>query len=259
MELLDIQTLTVQYRHDQKWITAVNGVNLKINRGESLGLVGESGCGKSTLALSIMGLLPERESRITTGTMLFNNQDLLHLPKEKFRQLRGSQIAMIFQDPFSALNPVMTIEEQIQEIFILDEGRPNIARAKTALEEVQLPDTARILSSYPHQLSGGQRQRVMIACALARQPDLLIADEPTTALDVLVQDEIIKLLVALQKSRQMAMIFVTHNLGLVKNVASRMAVMSAGEIVEQGETNKILTAPAHPYTQNLLSCVLKMP
>jgi ABC-type dipeptide/oligopeptide/nickel transport system ATPase component len=257
--MLNIINLSVQYRQDQEWLTAVNNVSMSVEEGESLALVGESGCGKSTLALSIMGLLPERESRIPSGEIHFNNLDLLKLSKEELRKLRGKKMAMIFQDPFSALNPVMTINEQMEEIFVLDEGRPNPQKSRAALEEVQLTDPTRILSSYPHQLSGGQRQRVMIAFAIARKPDLLIAGEPTTALDVLVQDEIVKLLVKLQKERHMAMIFVTHNLGLVKNIADRVVVMNAGQIVEVGKTEQVLRAPTHPYTQNLLKCVLKMP
>ena len=256
--MLTIENLTVQYRHDGNYVSAVQTVDFSVEPGQSVGLVGESGCGKSTLALSIMGLLPERESRIPSGKIIFKGRNLLELSKEEVRKIRGKNISMIFQDPFSALNPVMTIEEQIQEIFVLEEGKPNPEKAKQLLEEVQLGETARILSSYPHQLSGGQRQRVMIASALARRPDLLIADEPTTALDVLVQDEIVRLLIKLQKERHMAMIFVTHNLGLVKNVADNVAVMKDGQIVERGETNRILKNPNHPYTKGLLGCVLTL-
>ncbi len=257
-DLLSIQNLTVQYIHDKQPVSAIRNVSLTLQPGESIGLVGESGCGKSTLALSLMGLLPERESRIPSGHIKFKGVDLLNLSKEEMRRIRGKNIGMIFQDPFSSLNPVMTVEEQIWEIFDLEGSSrdPNIILK--LLEEVQLQDAPRILSSYPHQLSGGQRQRVLIAMALARRPDILIADEPTTALDVLVQDEIVRLLVKLQKDRGMAMIFVTHNMGLIKNIAHQTAVMYAGQIVEQGKTDQILKNPQHPYTQGLLLSLPKL-
>jgi ABC-type microcin C transport system duplicated ATPase subunit YejF len=191
-----------------------------------------------------MGLLPEQESRISSGTIQYEGQNLLCLSKENWRRFRGRRISMIFQDPFSALNPVLTIGYQLRET-----EHPNLPEL---LSQVQLNDAQRILASYPHQLSGGQRQRIMIAMALARQPDLLIADEPTTALDVTVQAEIMMLLKTLQTKLQMSMLFITHNLGLVKQISDHLAVMYKGEIVEFGTTNTVLTAPQNTYTRELI-------
>ena len=233
-------------------IPAVRGVSFSLARGRTLALVGESGCGKSTLALAVIGLLPPNESRIANGEIRLDGRNLLALDETAWRGVRGRRIAMIFQDPFSSLNPVMTVDEQIQEAIALEEGRGNAARARDLLAQVQLPDPDRIRRSYPHQISGGQRQRVIIAMALARKPELLIADEPTTALDVTVQDEIVKLLKNLQRDTGMALLFVTHNIGLVKGVSDEAAVMYAGQIVEHGPTPKVLSEPRHPYTQGLL-------
>lgn len=251
-ELLRVKNLTVEYGRKNSFVQAVRDVNFSLNEKETLAIVGESGCGKSTLALSLMNLLPEQESRIPQGEIYFQGQNLLTQTKLEWQKTRGKKSAMIFQDPFSALNPVMTIEDQIQEVLVLEEGKKNLQKAESLLLQVQITDPKRILMSYPHQLSGGQRQRVMIAMALARHPALLIADEPTTALDVTVQSEIILLLKKLQKEMGMGMIFVTHNMGIVKQIADRTAVMYAGQIVEIGETSSVLSKPKHPYTAGLL-------
>lgn len=253
--LMRVRNLRVAYRHDGKSVPAVRGVDFDIEAGRTFAMVGESGCGKSTVALSMMGLLPAEECESVTGNIFLNQQNILTLSSEQWRALRGKRLAMVFQDPFSALNPVLTVNEQIQETIALDAGRPDPSRAEELMGLVRLDDPGRILRSYPHQLSGGQRQRVLIAIAIARRPELLIADEPTTALDVTIQDEIMRLLSSLQQELHMALFFVTHNMGLVKNVADRVAVMYAGQIVETGKTADVLERPAHPYTQGLLRCI----
>lgn len=257
-KLLAITNLTVDYTHDNKPISAVRDVNLELESGQTLGLVGESGCGKSTLALAIMGLLPKEESRISAGTIQFHGRNLIEMTPEERRILRGPNMAMVFQDPFSALNPVLTIQYQLFEVLDNPTMSEKRKQALELLSHVQLSDPERILSSYPHQLSGGQRQRVLIAMALAQKPELLIADEPTTALDVTIQDDIMKLLMNLQKELKMAMIFVTHNMGLVKGISNQLAVMYAGQIAEYGKTSDVLANPKHPYTQGLLKCIPKL-
>jgi ABC-type dipeptide/oligopeptide/nickel transport system ATPase component len=247
-DFLSVKNLTIEYVHGKDVHAAVRDVSFKLKTGHTLGLVGESGCGKSTLALSLMGLLPPEESRIPQGSITFHGKELIGQSAEKWRALRGSDVAMIFQDPFSSLNPVMTIAEQMEEVTTFNQ-------AEKLLSEVQIADPVRILNSYPHQLSGGQRQRIMIAMALANKPSLLIADEPTTALDVTVQAEIMELLKELKKSHKMAMIFVTHNMGLVKDLTDDLAVMFAGKIVELGPTKTVLSKPEHPYTKGLLQCI----
>lgn len=249
--LVSIRNLTVKYAQDDRTITAVRNVTMQMEKGRTLAVVGESGSGKSTLALALIGLLPPNETRVRADALRFDGHDLLSYSAQQWQQLRGRHIAMIFQDPFSALNPVLKIDYQLKEVTTLDHARELLA-------QVQLTDPNRILNSYPHQLSGGQRQRVMIAMSLARKPDLLIADEPTTALDVTVQDEIIKLLKKLQSEMKMAMLFVTHNLGLVKGMADDLAVMYGGEIVEFGDARQTLASPKHPYTQGLLRCLPTM-
>jgi len=254
-DLVSVQGLTVEYISGKSAFAAVREANLTIRAGETVALVGESGCGKTTLALSLIGLLPSKQSRITAGSLSFDGQDMRAASNDDWRILRGRRIAMVFQDPFAALNPVLTIGHQLGETIELDspkDGEPPKARAAELLKMVQLDESERILRSYPHQMSGGQRQRVMIAMALARRPDLLIADEPTTALDVTIQDEIVKLLRRLQEELRMAMLFVTHNVGLVQQIAARTAVMYAGRIVEHGSSASVLSDPQHPYTQGLL-------
>jgi ABC-type dipeptide/oligopeptide/nickel transport system ATPase component len=249
--LLQIEGLNVEYTAHGQVASAVRNVGLNIRRGETVALVGQSGCGKSTLALAIMGLLPARESRITARTMTLGEVDLLKLTPKTWPAVRGKRAAMIFQDPFSSLNPVLTIRFQLEEVL-------NGTSSADALEAVQIHEPSRVLASYPHQLSGGQRQRIMIAMALAQKPDLLIADEPTTALDVTIQKEIIDLLVELQRTRSMSLLFVTHNMALIQQLAHTTAVMKNGEIVECGPTGKILSQPAHPYTLGLLKCVPRL-
>lgn len=256
--ILQVKNLTIDYRQGKEKTRAVDNVSFSIEEGKTMGLVGKSGCGKSTVALSLLGLLPKEESDIPNGEILLKDQNLLNLDSNGWRSVRGKKIAMIFQDPFSSLNPVLTIDYQLQEAIELSNGSPSDQRANDLLSLVQLKDTHRILSSYPHQLSGGQRQRVMIAMALAQNPEFLVADEPTTALDVTVQADIMKLLKKLQKELKMSMLFITHNMGLVKEIADELGVMFRGKLVEQGKTMEILKNPRHAYTQGLLKCIPKL-
>ncbi len=256
--LLTVNNLSVEYHSRGAIVPAVKNLTFSIAKGHTLGLVGKSGCGKSTAGLAIMGLLPENESRVKEGSLFFQGRNLLNQDPEAWRLTRGREIAMIFQDPFSSLNPVFRIEDQIKEALDPKSGSGHSARAKELLDHVQLKDSQRILNSYPHQLSGGQRQRVMIAMAIAQNPALLIADEPTTALDVTVQADIMALLRNLQREYHMSVLFITHNLGLVKGFADDLAVMFKGSIVEQGPTSQILKNPQHPYTQGLLNCIPKL-
>jgi ABC-type dipeptide/oligopeptide/nickel transport system ATPase component len=249
--LLDIEGLNVDYTAHGQRTTAVCNVTLAIPAGETVALVGQSGCGKSTLALAIMGLLPPRESALTAAKMKLGDTDLLSLDAAGWPAVRGKRAAMIFQDPFSCLNPVLSVRYQLEEVL-------NGDSAAAALSAVHLNEPERILESYPHQLSGGQRQRIMIAMALAQHPDLLIADEPTTALDVTIQKEIIDLLIELQQKNRMSLLFVTHNMALIKRLAHTTAVMRNGEIVESGTTDKILNRPEHPYTIPLLKCIPRL-
>ncbi|MFG1431049.1 ABC transporter ATP-binding protein [Xanthobacter sp. V2C-8] len=253
--LLSVRDLSVAFRREGAEALAVKRVSFDIARGETLALVGESGSGKSVTALSILKLLNYPAARHPSGEILFEGRDLLAIPERELRGVRGNKITMVFQEPMSSLNPLHTIERQVGEMLILHRGLGvNAARARTLelLAEVGIPDPASRLSAYPHQLSGGQRQRVMIAMALANAPDLLIADEPTTALDVTVQAQILKLLKDLQKRLGMAMLFITHDLNIVRKIADRVCVMQKGEIVEQGGAEETFLNPRHPYTQALL-------
>src|SRR5271154_6905381 len=221
-----------------------------------MALVGESGSGKSATALSIMKLLPYPAARHPSGSILFHGRDLLQLPERDMRKVRGDDITIVFQEPMTSLNPLHTIEKQIGEILLLHRGltgAPARARTIEVLSQVGIPDPETRLKSYPHQLSGGQRQRVMIAMALANEPDLLIADEPTTALDVTVQAQIIELLKDIQKRLGMSLLFITHDLGIVRKIAQRVCVMKDGKIVEAGTVSHVFAAPEHPYTQALLA------
>ncbi len=253
--LLEVEELSVAFRQGGRETLAVDRVSFDIRGGETLALVGESGSGKSVTALSVMKLLPYPSAHHPTGAIRFKGRDLLHLPEREMRRVRGKNITIIFQEPMTSLNPLHTIEKQIGEILLLHAGLVGAAARKRIVElltEVGIPEPQTRLSSYPHQLSGGQRQRVMIAMALANEPDLLIADEPTTALDVTVQAQILKLLKDLQRRLGMAMLFITHDLGIVRKLADRVCVMKEGKIVEQGLIEDVFKAPAHPYTRALI-------
>ena len=259
--LLEIHDLRTVFCGPQGDIAAVDGVSLSVPRGKTLGIVGESGCGKSMLSLSIMRLVPT-PGRIAQGTVLFEGQNLLTLPPAAMRNLRGSRIAMIFQEPMTSLNPVFTVGAQITEAMRAHDRRASAAalkaRAIAALDRVRIPSPARRFDDYPHQLSGGMRQRVMIAMALSCNPDLLIADEPTTALDVTVQAQILDLLRDLQAQSGMSIILITHDLGVVAEMADEVAVMYAGRVVERTSGTAIFDDPQHPYTLGLLGSIPKI-
>jgi microcin C transport system ATP-binding protein len=254
--LLSVRDLSVAFRQGPKQILAVDRISFDLRKGETVALVGESGSGKSVTALSVMKLLPYPAASHPSGSVLFKGQELLSLPENEIRRVRGNDITIIFQEPMTSLNPLHTIEKQIGEILLLHGGVTG-ARARTRILELLdlcgIPDSASRLACYPHQLSGGQRQRVMIAMALANEPDLLIADEPTTALDVTVQAQILKLLKELQIRLGMAMLFITHDLGIVRKIADRICVMKDGKIVETGPVAEVFERPQHPYTRELLA------
>jgi microcin C transport system ATP-binding protein len=260
--LLDIRNLSVAFGKGARELLAVDRVSFDIRKGETVALVGESGSGKSVTALSVMKLLPYPAARHPSGEIWFKGTDLLKLDESEIREVRGANITIIFQEPMTSLNPLHTIERQLTEALMLHGRRPTNggtrARVIELLSQVGIPDPEARLGSYPHQLSGGQRQRVMIAMALANEPDLLIADEPTTALDVTVQAQILKLLKDLQARLGMAMLFITHDLGIVRKIADRVCVMKEGKIVERGEVERVFTAPEHPYTRELLAAEPKL-
>ena len=254
--LLSVRDLSVAFSAGGHETLAVDRVSFDIAKGETMALVGESGSGKSVTALSILKLLPYPAASHPSGSIAFKGRDLLPLPERAIRRVRGDDITIVFQEPMTSLNPLHTIEKQISEILLLHRGLTGAAaRARTieVLTQVGIPDPQSRLGSYPHQLSGGQRQRVMIAMALANEPDLLIADEPTTALDVTVQAQIIELLQDIQKRLGMSLLFITHDLGIVRKIAQRVCVMKGGKIVEQGAVEQVFTAPVHPYTRALLA------
>jgi microcin C transport system ATP-binding protein len=254
--LLRIDDLSVSFGRGEREVRAVRNISFEIGEGETVALVGESGSGKSVSALSVMQLLPYQLAHHPSGSITFRGQELMGAPDSELHSIRGDRIAIIFQEPMTSLNPLHTIEKQIGEILSLHKGldqRQARARIVELLNQVGLPEAESRLASYPHQLSGGQRQRVMIAMALANDPDLLIADEPTTALDVTIQAQILKLLRDLQRERQMSMLLITHDLGIVRKVADRVCVMTGGEIVEQGATEEIFDHPQHAYTRHLLA------
>ena len=254
--LLSVRELSIAFRSHGRETLAVDHISFYIGKGETLALVGESGSGKSATALSILKLLPYPAASHPSGTIEFKGQDLLHLSERQIRRVRGDDISIVFQEPMTSLNPLHTIEKQIGEILLLHRGLTGAAARQRTLEvltQVGIPDPQTRLKSYPHQLSGGQRQRVMIAMALANEPDLLIADEPTTALDVTVQAQIIALLRDLQARLGMSLLFITHDLGIVRKIAQRVCVMKNGCIVEQGPVERVFNAPEHPYTRALLA------
>ncbi len=254
--LLAVEDLSVAFRVDGRESAAVNRVSFTIQPGETVALVGESGSGKSVSALSILKLLPYPTASHPSGCIRFRGRDVLTMGDEELRKMRGNAISMIFQEPMTSLNPLHRIERQIGEILSIHRGlgqREARARTLELLQQVGIRDAEKRLSAYPHELSGGQRQRVMIAMALANDPDLLIADEPTTALDVTVQAQILKLLAELKAKSGMAMLFITHDLGIVRKVADRVCVMLKGEIVEHGTVAEIFSSPRHEYTRRLLA------
>jgi peptide/nickel transport system ATP-binding protein len=254
--LLEVEGLQTVFRTRDGIVRAVDDFSCTIAAGETLGVVGESGCGKSVTALSILRLIDKRGGTITGGAIRFRGQDLALLKEAEMRRIRGNRISMIFQEPMTSLNPVLTIGRQISESITLHLGaskREARAQAVELLAKVRIPDPQRRFDEYPHQLSGGMRQRAMIAIALACRPALLIADEPTTALDVTIQAQIIDLLKSLQQEFGMAILLITHDLGLVSEAADRAVVMYAGKVVEQGPVAGVLEAPMHPYTRGLLA------
>lgn len=259
--LLSVKDLSVAFRQGGRESLAVDRISFDVRKGETVAIVGESGSGKSCTALAVMKLLPYPAASHPSGTITFKNRELLRLSEREIREVRGDDITIIFQEPMTSLNPLHTIERQIGEILDLHRGiKGEIARTRIVelLTQVGIPNPAGRLSAYPHQLSGGQRQRVMIAMALANEPDLLIADEPTTALDVTVQAQILKLLKELQGRLGMAMLFITHDLGIVRKIADRVCVMKQGKIVEQDVVERVFAAPQHPYTRDLLAAEPKM-
>jgi microcin C transport system ATP-binding protein len=254
--LLDVRDLSVAFRHQGGSSVAVDHISFDIKRGECVALVGESGSGKSVSALSVLKLLPYPTASHPSGSIRFRGRELLSLSENDIRGIRGNDISIIFQEPMTSLNPLHTIEEQIVEILQLHgnvSGQMARARTLELLTQVGIPDPETRLNSYPHQLSGGQRQRVMIAMALANEPDLLIADEPTTALDVTVQAQILALLAEIRARLGMSLLFITHDLGIVRRIADRVCVMNGGKIVEQGPVEQVFTVPKHPYTRALLA------
>lgn len=259
--LLTIEGLQTHFFTQDGVVRAVDGVSLSVRPGETLGLVGESGCGKTVTALSILRLIPDPPGRIVGGAVSFEGRDLVQLPEEEIRRIRGSAISMIFQEPMTSLNPVFTVGEQVAEGIRQHKKvskREAWDEAIDVLKRVKIPDAARRASEYPHQLSGGLRQRVMIAIALAMGPKLLIADEPTTALDVTIQAQILELLLGLQAEMKMAVMLITHDLGVVAETADRVVVMYAGRVVEEAPVKELFNDPLHPYTQGLLESLPRL-
>ncbi len=256
--LLVVKDLQVEFKTRHGVARVLDHVSFELHSGRTLGIVGESGCGKSMTALSIMGLVPSPPGRISGGAIRLKGEDLLQASEKRLREVRGNEISMIFQEPMTSLNPVFTVGDQIAESVRLHQGASNreaLARALDMLKAVGIPAPERRIGEYPHQLSGGMRQRVMIAMALACNPAVLIADEPTTALDVTVQAQIFDLLEDLQARTQAAIILITHDMGAIAEMADRVAVMYAGRVVEEASVDAILDAPQHPYTQGLVACV----
>ena len=257
LPLLSVQDLSVEFRTRRGTARVLDGVSFELRRGETLGVVGESGCGKSVTALAILRLIAQPPGRIAGGRVMFEGRDLLQLSEPDMRDVRGNRISMIFQEPMTSLNPVYTVGDQIAEAVRLHEGlsrRDALQRAQEMLDAVGIPDPARRVHEYPHQFSGGMRQRVMIAMALACKPDVLIADEPTTALDVTVQAQIFDLIADLRERTGTAVILITHDMGAIAEMADHVAVMYAGHVIELGAVADVLERPLHPYTQGLIAC-----
>jgi oligopeptide transport system ATP-binding protein len=259
--LLDIKDLTVRFHTSEGVVKAVNGVSYRLNEGETLGVVGESGCGKSVHARSIMRLIPIPPGKIERGEIWYEGRDLLKLPKNDMFQIRGAEIAMVFQDPMTFLNPVLTVGFQITEALKLHQNMDNeeaYEKAADLLSLVGIPEAAQRLKDYPHQFSGGMRQRAMIAMSLSCNPKLLIADEPTTALDVTIQAQIVDLIKRLQKQLGMAVMWITHDLGVAASLVKTINVMYAGYLIERGDVKDIYKRPRHPYTQGLLASLPRL-
>ena len=256
--LLEVQNLSIHFFTEEGVIRAVENVNFEIYPGEILGLVGESGCGKSVTGLSLLRLISTPPGRIVNGDILFDGRSLLPLEEKEMERVRGNDISMIFQEPMTSLNPVFTIGDQIMEAILLHQGSDKTEARKRAikmLDRVKIPSPEKRIDSYPHQLSGGMRQRAMIAMALSCQPKLLIADEPTTALDVTIQAQVLQLLKEIQREMEMSVMLITHDLGVVSEIADRVAVMYAGRIMEYGPINAIFSRLRHPYTKGLLDSI----
>jgi peptide/nickel transport system ATP-binding protein len=255
--LLNVENLRVEFNTDNGKVCAINNISFQIPKGKTVGLVGESGSGKSVTSLAIMQLIPNPPGKITSGKIELNGEDLLKLSEGKMRKVRGNKISMIFQEPMTSLNPVFTVGNQIAETLMLHQKMSKDKANKRAielLEQVGIPDPKTRVNAYPHEMSGGQRQRVMIAMAIACEPDLLIADEPTTALDVTIQKQILDLLADLQKKYGMSILFITHDLGVIADIADEVVVMYRGDIVEKGTCEEIFTEAKHPYTKGLMNC-----
>ena len=256
-KLLEVKNLSVEYDTEISTVYAVNGLDLDLNYGETLGLVGETGAGKTTTALSVIQLLPEGIGFVTDGSIKLDGVDMLNAPEEKIRAMRGSVVSMIFQDPMSALNPVMTVGAQIMEVLKIHHPEQSTAQLEARVDEmmelVGIPAKRKV--EYPHQFSGGMKQRIVIAIALACEPKLILADEPTTALDVTIQAKILELIRSIQRERGISVIYITHDLGVVAKVADYVDVMYAGKIVETGTIDEIFYEPRHPYTWGLLSAM----
>ncbi len=260
--ILTVNNLVVAFQTESGLLRAVDGVGFSLRQGSTLGIVGESGCGKSVTALSIMRLLPKPAGQYLNGEIIFKDIDILKLPPERLHQIRGNRISMIFQEPMTALNPVQTIGKQISEVYELhhpEMGKPGIQKASIdILNKVGIPAPENVVKAYPHQTSGGMRQRVMIAMALATKPDILIADEPTTALDVTIQAQILSLIQDLQKETGMSVIFITHDLGVIAEICDEVVVMYAGRIAEKAGASDLFRDPKHPYTKGLLESIPRL-
>ncbi|MBC7712247.1 MAG: ABC transporter ATP-binding protein [Rhizobacter sp.] len=258
-KVLEVKDLVVEFKTDRGTIKAVNGVNFDVFKGRTVGIVGESGSGKSVSALAIMGLIPNPPGRVASGQILFNGKSLVNMPAGEMRKIRGNKIAMIFQEPMTSLNPVFTIGNQIEEVIELHQPqlskKEREAKAVDMLRLVGIPSPEKRVKEYPHQLSGGMRQRVMIAIALSCEPDILIADEPTTALDVTIQAQILELMKKLQKELGMGIILITHDLGVVAETCDTVAVMYCGQIVESADVKTLFNHPRHPYTKGLMNSI----
>jgi len=257
-KLLEVRELQVEFKTRRGTALVLNGVDFELNAGETLCVVGESGCGKSMTALALLRLIPTPPGRIRGGRVLFNGEELLEASDARMREVRGNRISMIFQEPMTSLNPVFIVGEQIAESLRLHAGLDGAAARERAIEmlrQVGIPAPERRVDEYPHQMSGGMRQRVMIAMALACRPDILIADEPTTALDVTVQAQIFDLLRELQRDKGTAILLITHDMGAVSEMADRVMVMYAGRVIEHGSASAVLASPGHPYTQGLIECL----